>query len=135
MFVIAAVLLMTGIQPDPPCCKRTDAFVAATSSVETHHKIGHFITTSVLTTSAYGAARYFGASPAKSRVISVAVSLSAIFAKELYDYHTAAHSFSSEDVLIGAAGTATGLLLAAKIHWPEDDKTPSMKASGDGKSQ
>ena len=122
MLSIMTALLIATAPPPAPCCRQASRF-ADDTNVETSHRVGHFVSTTVLTTTFYGAARYAGADRAHARIIAVALSMTAVLAKELYDYHTAAHAFSAQDVLVGAAGTATGLVIAATIHWPEDAKS------------
>lgn len=123
--LLAAAIIAGGPAPAPPaCCLRQPAITSSPSNVETSHRIGHVISTTVLTTSVYGGARYFGANRKTASIIAAGAALTAVLAKELYDYHSAARSFSMQDVALGTAGTAAGLLLAYTIHWPEDGNKP-----------
>lgn len=66
-------------------------------------------------------ALYFGAEKKRARLIAIGLSVSAILAKELYDYSTEARSFSGLDIGLGVVGTAVGVYVAEKIEWPEEE--------------
>lgn len=77
----------------------------------------------ILTSSFYGMALYAGARPKQARLLAAAASLVFMVGKEVYDYNTAARSFSTSDLAFGAAGTAIGLAVAEKITWPEEKRS------------
>jgi hypothetical protein len=120
---IATVVLLGTAQPNPaaplPCCERPQTIAARISS-ESSHRIGHVVSPAIMTTAVYGGALYFGADARQARIVSAAVSLAAIIAKELYDHSTEARAFSTLDVALGMGGTAIGVLAAEVIEWPEE---------------